>query len=95
MNLPPRQTSVLAVVSLVFGILSWSMLPLLGSMVAVITGHLARSEIKRAPDRWEGDSMAIAGLVLGYASIALAVLVLFAFLLFFGGLAWLASFSGH
>ncbi len=95
MNLPLRQTSVLAVVSLVFGVLGWTLMPLLGSIVAVVTGHLARGEIRRAPDRLEGDGMAIAGLVLGYASIAMAVLVIVGFILFFGGLAWLASVSGH
>jgi hypothetical protein len=85
----------MAVISLVSGILGWTLLPFLGSIVAVVTGHLARGEIRRAPDRLEGDGMAIAGLVLGYASIAMAVLVVLAFVMFFGGLAWLAAMSGH
>ena len=95
MNAMTRTTSTLAIISLVSGILGWSLLPFLGSIVAVITGHMARSEIRRAPDRLEGDGMAIAGLVLGYASIAMAVLVVIAFVMFFGGLAWLAAMSGH
>ena len=64
MNAPMRQTSALAVVSLVAGVLGWTLLPFLGSIAAVVTGHMARSEIRRAPDRLEGDGLAIAGLVL-------------------------------
>ncbi len=86
MSTPPRQTSVLAVVSLIAGLLGWSLLPVLGSIVAIVTGHLARSEIQRAPDRLEGDGLAIAGLVLGYVAVALAVVTVAIAFLFFGGL---------
>ena len=95
MNATVRQTSVLAVVSLVFGILGWTLLPFLGGIVAVICGHLARGEIRRTPDQLEGDGMAVAGLVLGYLSIAMAVLVVFAIFLFFGGLAAVLAFAGR
>ncbi|MCD9028586.1 DUF4190 domain-containing protein [Luteimonas sp. BDR2-5] len=91
MNLPLRQTSTLAVVSLVFGILGWTLLPLIGTVVAIVTGHMARAEIRRAPDRIEGDGLALAGLVLGYAALALGVVALLVFVLFFGGLVALAS----
>ena len=95
MNAPIRQTSTLAVVSLVFGILGWTLLPFLGSLVAVVCGHMARSEIRRAPDALEGDGLAVAGLVLGYLVIALTVLTLAAIFLFFGGLLWFAAVFGH
>lgn len=91
MNTAIRQTSSMAIVSLVSGILGWTLLPLLGSIVAIITGHLARAEIRRAPDRFEGDGLAVAGLVMGYLVILLSVLAVLAFLLFFGGLIWLGS----
>lgn len=96
MNIPApyRQTSALAVVSLVAGILSWIFVPLLGAIAAVITGHMARSEIRREPERLEGDGLAIAGLILGYAQIVLTVLgILFilAVILFFGGIAAFAN----
>ncbi|HEY8587184.1 MAG TPA: DUF4190 domain-containing protein [Rhodanobacter sp.] len=72
---PGTSTSSLAVVSLVFGILAWCLLPLIGAIVAIICGHLARGEIRRSPpeSRPEGDGMAVAGLVLGYAQLALCV----------------------
>lgn len=87
-----RDTSALAIVSLIFGILGWSFLPLLGSVVAIVTGHLARSEIRRAHQRPQGDGLAVAGLVLGYAALASALLFVTALLVFFGGLAWLGAF---
>lgn len=95
MNAMTRTTSPMAIISLVSGILGWTLLPLLGSIVAVVTGHLARGEIRRAPDRLEGDGMALAGLILGYAAFAMAVFAVFAFVLFFGGLAWLIAMSGN
>lgn len=81
---PAAPTSSLAVVSLVFGILSWVVLPFIGAVVAIICGHMARSEIRNAsPDRRpEGDGMAVAGLVLGYTQIALCILALFVLIAF-------------
>jgi len=84
---PVRQTSALAIVSLVAGILGWTLLPWLGSLAAVITGHMARAEIRRSPETLDGDGLAVAGLVLGWAMIIISVLAILAFVLFFGGLA--------
>ncbi|MBB6189073.1 DUF4190 domain-containing protein [Rhodanobacter sp. MP7CTX1] len=70
-------TSSLAIVSLVFGILSWCVLPFIGAIVAVVCGHLARSEIRRSADGpMEGDGMAVAGLVLGYLHLLLWLLLI-------------------
>ncbi len=90
MNVPVRQTSTLAVVSLVAGILGWTLLPFLGSLVAIVTGHMARKEIRQDP-ALEGDSMAIIGLVLGWVAVIGTLLAIIAFVLFFGGLAWLGT----
>ena len=84
MNMPARTTSVPAIISLVFGIICWMALPFVGAIVAVVLGHIARSEIRRSPPgTLEGDGMALAGLILGYLHIALIggiiLLVLFAF----------------
>jgi hypothetical protein len=69
---PAAPTSNLALASLILGILSWIFLPILGSIGAVITGHMAKNEIKSSMGALAGDGMATAGLVLGYANIALA-----------------------
>ncbi|MBA3486773.1 MAG: DUF4190 domain-containing protein [Lysobacter sp.] len=88
-----RPTSTTAVVSLISGLLGWTLLPLVGSVVAIVTGHIARSEIRRNPETLQGDGLAVAGLILGYAAIAIG-LVVFAGLLMLGGLAALMAFTG-
>jgi hypothetical protein len=94
---PARQTSALALTSLICGILGWTLLPFLGSLAAVICGHMARAEIRREPTL-DGDGMAVAGLVLGWVSIgltALAIVAVVVIILFAGGLAaFLASTAG-
>jgi hypothetical protein len=94
MNAPTRTTSTLAIVSLVSGLLGWTFVPWIGSLVAVVTGHMARAEIRREPERVEGDGMAVAGLVLGYAMLVLSVVGLLLIVLFFGGLAALLGYLG-
>lgn len=92
--LPFRQSSTLAIVSLIFGILCWIVIPLLGSLVAIITGHMARAEIRRAPEHLDGDGLAIAGLLLGYIQLVLVVFGLLMLFMFFGGLAVLGVMAG-
>ena len=81
-----RTTNTLAVISLAFGIGAWLLLPVIGAIVAVVCGHMARSEIRRAPvGSMDGDGMAMVGLVLGYAQIAFtvaSVVFVIAFLVF-------------
>ena len=89
-----RRTSTLAIISLVAGILGWTFAPWIGSLVAIITGHMARSEIRRDPDTVEGDGLAIAGIILGWAMIIITLLSIFAVILFFGGLAALFAIVG-
>ena len=70
----PSETSTLALVSLVSGILGWSLVPVIGGIVAVVTGHKAKREIRASGGRLGGDGMATIGLVLGYASFVLICL---------------------
>jgi len=89
-----RTTNTLAVLSLAFGIATWVLLPMLGAVIAIVCGHMARGEIRRAPiGSMEGDSMAVIGLVLGYvqiAFIAASVMFVVAFMAF--GFAFGATF---
>ena len=57
-----RPNSQLAIASLVSGILGWTLVPFIGTLVAIITGHMARSEIRRSNGQLGGDGMAIAGM---------------------------------
>ncbi|HWK77541.1 DUF4190 domain-containing protein [Microbacterium sp.] len=76
---PSRPTSGLAVTSLITGIagivLSWAFLPLLASIAAVITGHMALKQTRTNP-ALGGRGMAIAGLILGYVGVAILALTL-------------------
>lgn len=77
MNAAYPRTSTLAVVSLIFGILSYVFLPFIGAFVAVICGHAARSEIRHAPPGTvEGDGMALAGLILGWIQLVLSIIAI-------------------
>ncbi|MFD0726291.1 DUF4190 domain-containing protein [Lysobacter brunescens] len=86
-----RKTSTLAIISLVAGICGWTVLPLLGTIAAIITGHMARGEIRRSGGTLDGDGMAMIGLVLGWLQVVITVLGLLFIFLFLGGLAWFAS----
>ncbi len=63
-------TSGLAVASLVCGILGFLFLPLIGSLIAVICGRMALSEIEESRGRVGGGGIAMGGLVLGYIQLA-------------------------
>jgi hypothetical protein len=66
-QLPPTtRTSTLAIISLIGGITGFTILPFLGAIVAVITGHMAHSEIKKSGGMITGKGMATAGLIMGY-----------------------------
>src|SRR5258708_6362861 len=69
----PQQTSGMAIGSLVCGLFPFLILP---SIAAVILGHIALSQIKRSAGRLKGSGMAIAGLVLGYGSVAFIPIIL-------------------
>lgn len=91
MNQPPRQTSSMAVISLVMGILGWTVIPFIGSIVAIVTGHMARAEIRRRPLELEGDGLALAGLIMGWIVVIGSIVAIMIMILFFGGLAWFAA----
>lgn len=77
----PEETSVAAIISLIFGILSlllgwWSLA--LPSLVAIVAGHIGRRNIKKSEGSLGGNSLAVGGLILGYFSLILyTVLILF------------------
>ena len=70
------QKSGLAITSLVCGIASICCLGLLAGIPAVICGHIAQSKINTSPTLFKGGGMALTGLIMGYVSIALSLVVL-------------------
>jgi len=70
---PPR-TNALAITSLAFGIGQFLGLLLLGTIPAVVCGHVARRQIRRSGEG--GAGLALAGLILGWTGVALTVAVI-------------------
>ena len=70
---PPRRTNGLAIASMVLGIIwvYW-----IGSILALVFGYVARKQIRQRGE--SGDGMAIAGIVLGWVSVGLGLLVVVA-----------------
>lgn len=66
--------SNMAIASLVSGILGWIVLPFIAAIIAIVTGHMARNEIRQSGGRLSGDGMAIIGMILGYSQLALFAL---------------------
>ena len=76
-------TSTTAIVSLIAGILGFNLLPLIGTVVALVAGYAARKETRAAPPTASGDGYATAGIIMGWIQVALAIIGGFCLLLFF------------
>ncbi len=68
-----EETSPLAVVSLVLGFVGFCA-PVVGGLAAIITGHVARGQIRKAQGALGGGGLALGGLILGYTSTLLMCL---------------------
>jgi hypothetical protein len=90
------KSSTLALISLIGGITGFTVLPFLGAIVAVITGHMAHSEIKKSGGMITGKGMATAGLIMGYLVLAGGLCVIcLAILLPLMGVAFSIPFIGN
>ena len=70
-----RKSSGWAVASLIFGILGFTCCPLLGSILAIIFGAVAKSDIKRSQGTRTGSGMATAGIVMGAVVLGVIIIV--------------------
>ena len=66
--------SGLAIVSLIAGILGLTFFPVVGSIVAIITGYMAQKEIRESGGAKGGSGMATAGLVMGFIGVGLMLI---------------------
>ncbi len=75
-NQPPYSppNSSMAIVSLIAGICGLTIFPFIGSIVAVITGAMAKKEILNSRGALSGEGLAKAGIILGWIGIGLGVL---------------------
>jgi len=83
-------TNQLAIVSLAAGVACYFILPVIGAVIAVITGHMARGQIRRTGE--SGNGLALIGLILGYVHLLIGLLIgLFVVLVVLGFLGFFAS----
>jgi len=76
-------SSTLAMVSLIAALLGFTLFPVIGGIVALITGHMARKETRSIPPQASGDGMATAGIIMGWIQIGLLIVGICCFLLVF------------
>ena len=88
-------SSTLAITSLVAGILGFTFMPLIGGIVALVTGYMARKETRAVPPTASGDSMATAGIVMGWVQIGLGVVAVCCFIAWFVFVIGLAATSSQ
>ena len=82
----PSPTNGLAIASLACGLAQFAFGPL-PTIPAIVLGHMARHQIRRTGE--QGAGMALAGLLLGWAAVAMGVLAILALTLF------VVTSSGH
>jgi hypothetical protein len=80
------KTNTMAIVSLISSILGFTAVPVLGSIVGVITGHMSLRQIRETGEN--GVGLAKAGLIIGYVVLALTVLAVIAAIAFIAVLPW-------
>jgi hypothetical protein len=77
-RVPAPTTSGLAIAALVLGVGGLTLLPLIGSIAAIIVGYMARSDIRKRPSEVTGDGLALAGIIMGWIAVGISVLGLLA-----------------
>lgn len=75
----PARTNTLAIVSLIASVVGVFVLPVIGQIVGIVTGHMSLSQIKARAEK--GRGLAVAGLIVGYVTLALGVLLLVFFII--------------
>ena len=79
------ETNPLAVVSIVCGMLGlFGILPAIGSVIAVVTGHLARRELASQQHAQQGAELAMVGLVSGYLGLVMVCMGILVTVAIFG-----------
>lgn len=73
---PP--TSGMAIASLLLGIGGLTVVPVIGSVLALILGYMARKDIRERLAEISGEGLATAGIILGWIGVGLIVVGLLA-----------------
>lgn len=73
------RTNPLAIVSLVASLVGLFVIPVIGQIVGIVTGHISLKQIKATGER--GRGMGLAGLLIGYISLGLGALLIIGFII--------------
>ena len=68
------KNSTLAIISLVAGLLGVTFFPLIGSLVAVIVGPMAKSEIDESGGTLGGENLAQIGIIFGWIGLGFSLI---------------------
>lgn len=82
---PPQATEnpTSGVLALVFGIVGLVVLPVIGSILALVFGYQCRKEVAAEPHRYR-DDLGRVGRILGWIGVALAAVGIVFFVVVFG-----------
>jgi len=72
------KTNTLAIVSLIASLAGVIVVAFIGQIVGIITGHMALSQIKQRGEN--GRGLALAGVIIGYISLALYIVLAIIFI---------------
>ncbi|SDO73315.1 protein of unknown function [Microbacterium sp. ru370.1] len=73
------RTNPLAIVALVASLVGIFVIPVIGQIVGIVTGHISLKQIKATGER--GRGMGLAGLLIGYISLGLGALLIIGFII--------------
>ena len=73
---PSPPNNGLAIASMVVGILGIVLLFIIGPILALVFGYIAKGQIDRSEGQQGGRGFAIAGIVLGWAGLAWSILII-------------------
>lgn len=76
------KTNTLAIVSLVSSLVGVFVIPVIGQIVGIITGHMSLSQIKRTGEN--GRGLGLAGVIIGWVTLGLAIIGVIALIAWFG-----------
>ena len=78
---PP--TSGMAIGSLIASIAGFTIVPILGGIVGLILGYVAKKQIRESAGTLAGEGLATAGIIMGWIQVALLGLPICAFCVIF------------
>ncbi len=77
-------TNGMAIASLILGIAGLTVVPTIGSVLALILGYMAKRDIRQRPTESTGEGLATAGVVMGWIGVVLTVLAVCGIIAMFG-----------